>query len=447
MRTMSRMARERAQRRVLFTSIGVAAGLVLLVIGYGLYRELIGFPNEVVARVFAEQVTLRDYRDSLATEMQRLQTQSGSTLRNQQNPGAASSEIQRLINAQETLPEDVLENEIEKAIIRNEVKARGIRVSDAEIDRKINELLSVQRDVLNQPTATPTATSTPRPTATPTPEGFEPTPTRTPTPSSTPTPTVNPSFTATPLGSPTATPTETPTPTPSPTVDPNASPTPTSTPRPTRTPAFTATIPPTLLPEEFDKAYADLKGVLKNEGQYRAGIEDQLLREKLRDAIGAAAPTSGPRARVQRLVMSTIDEAKVALIALKGGFSTFEELVDQASDRNIEGRESGDLGWVAKGAEMQGFDDVVFTLNAPLGEWTEPFAAGHHFEIVRVLEREQNAQYDQKNIDKIKERLFADWLAEAKQSAQIMRELSPQERAWAVDRASKGIFLTETPRR
>ena len=447
MRTMSRMQRERAQHRILYSAIALLGSVVFSVIAFGIYREFFGFPGEVVAKVYAENVTLRTYTDTLTDEMRRLQSQTGSGLRNQQNAGAASSEIQRLIGAQETLPEDVLESEIEKAVIRNEAKVRGVQISNDDIDKKINEFLAVQRDVLNQPTPTPTTTVTPRPTATPTPEDFVPTPSNTPTPSATPSPTIDPAFTATPTGSPSPTATPSVTPSPTATVDPDASPTPTNTPRPTRTPNVTPTVPPTLQPNEFDKAYGDLKTVLKSEAQYRRGVEDQLEREKLRDMIGASAPTSGPRARVLRLVTSTIDEAKVALISIRGGFSTFEELVEQTADRNIEGREGGDLGWVAKSAEMRGFDDVVFNPDVPLDEWTEPFAVGHHFEIVQVLEREANGLYDKKNVDKIKERLFAEWLDQAKASPEIVRELGPQERAWAVDRASKGIFVTETTRR
>lgn len=434
-RQLSRLQRERSQRRTLFAAIGAAAVLVVAVLGFGVYREFVGYPGEPVAYAFGQPISLRTFTDSLSEEMRRLQTQTGSGLRDETNPGAASSQIQRLIGAQETLPEDVLETEIEKALIRQEARTRGLNVSEDEIGAKINEFLAVQRAVFNRPTSTPTLTQTPRPTATETPEGFAPTatPTRTPTGS--------PTVTPTPTGSPTATPT------PSPTTDPDASPTPTNTPRPTRTPVVTPTVPPTLEPTEFERAYGDLRGALRSEAKYRHDVEDQLLRTKLRDTIGAAAPTAGPRARVLRLVTSTIDEAKVALISLRGGFSTFEELVEQTSDRPAEGRESGNLGWVAKGAETREFDDVVLSPLTPLGDWTEPFAAGHHFEIVHVLERESDGPYDQKNVEKIKDRLFREWLDQAEASSEITRDLSPQERQWAVDRASRGIFTTETPRR
>src|SRR5439155_10091953 len=128
--------------------------LALLAIVIGIYREFFGFPGEQIARVYAESVNLRAYTDDLTQEMQRLQSQTGSGL-NQNNPGAASSDIQRLISAQETLPEDVLESVIEKAVVRNEAKQRGVVVGSNDIDNKVNELLSSQRDILNQPTSTP----------------------------------------------------------------------------------------------------------------------------------------------------------------------------------------------------------------------------------------------------------------------------------------------------
>lgn len=435
-RQLSRAQRERFQRQILLGITGGIALLALSTIGVGLYHELIQFPGEPVAKVYGAPVTLRTLTDNLSDEMRRLQTQSGSSLKQANSPDAASAGVQQLLNAQETLPEDVLENEIEKAIIRYEANRRGVTVPPEEIDSKINETLSTQRDLLNKPTATPTFTSTPRPTSTPTPEGFEasPTPTRTLTP------------TATPIDNPTAEPSPSPTPTLTPTVDPDASPTPTYTPRPTHTPNSTATVPPTLQPTEFAQAYHDLAAAVRNEATYRRGVEGQILRTKVRDAIGASAPTQGPRAQVLRLAGSTVDEVKVALISINGGFSTFEDLVEQVMERPAEQTESGDLGWVARGSQMHEFDDVVFSPDTPLDTWVEPFAAGHHFETVKILDQEDDGPYDQKNIDQIKDRLFQDWLKGTKTSPEVIRQLAPPLRQWALDRASKGIFTTETPR-
>jgi parvulin-like peptidyl-prolyl isomerase len=167
----------------------------------------------------------------------------------------------------------------------------------------------------------------------------------------------------------------------------------------------------------------------------------------VRDAIGASLPTAGPQARVLRLVTSTRDEALVARLQLVQFDYPFEEVLSQASDRPGQGQNSGDLGWVARGAEAREFDEVVFGGNTPLDEWTEPFSAGTHWEILLVQERRDSGSYDERNLTKMKERAFTEWLTEREAASDIERDLSAQERQWAIDRASKGIIeTTNTPR-
>ena len=424
-RQISRREREQLQRRALFGAVAAIAVIILSIVGFGAFRELIFFPSQPVALVAGEGIELRTFTDSLRDEMRNLQSQVGSEARDATNPGAAGSSVQRLISAQETLPEDVLEKEIESMVIRQEANRRGITVPPSEIDAKINANLASQRAILAQPTPTPTETPTPRPTRTPTPEGFEPSPT--PQPTQTPDP---------------LTPTVTPDP---------RTPTATREPFPTRltaTAVRTATPAPTLDPQEFDKAYSEIKPLLRSESMYRRGIELPLLRQKVRDAVGATVPTRGPQAHVLRLAVSTVDEGKVALIQINQFDFPFEELMAQASDRPAEGKTSGDLGWVALGAETREFDGIVFSPDTPLDQWSEePFKAGNHYEIVKVLERRADGEHDQANLEKMKDRAFKEWLDAGKQSPDIQRDLSAQERQWAVDRASKGIFEETRSRR
>src|SRR5206468_3446247 len=118
--------------------------------------------------------------DSLADEMKNLQAQVAAGTKDQ-NAQQAGGQVQKLIESQERLPEEVLDKLIEQTVIRNEARKRGVEVSRADIDAKINEQLSVQRELLNAPTPTPTPTLTPRFTATETREGFVPPPSVTPT--------------------------------------------------------------------------------------------------------------------------------------------------------------------------------------------------------------------------------------------------------------------------
>jgi parvulin-like peptidyl-prolyl isomerase len=144
---------------------------------------------------------------------------------------------------------------------------------------------------------------------------------------------------------------------------------------------------------------------------------------------------------VLRIAASTSDEAKVALLQLNQFDYPLEEIVAQTQDRPAEGTRSGDLGWVAQGAQTREFDQVVFSPNTPLNQWSDdPFKASNHFEVVNVLERRDDGEYDKANIEMMKDRAFKEWLDAQKQSDEVQRDLSPQERQWAVDRASKGIF-------
>jgi len=417
-RQISRRERERRQRLALLGASAAIALVILTIVGYGAFREFVYWPSQPVALVAGDGIQLKGFTDTLREEMRSLQSQVGSEARDATNPNQAGSSVQRLISAKETLTEDVLEKEIENTIIRHGADRRSITVPPSEVDAKINGNLASQRAVLAQPSPTPTETRTPLPTRTPTPEGFEP--------------------------SPTVTPTETPDPqTPTATPDPRT-PTATREPFPTRltsTPVRTSTPAPTLDPQEFDKAYNDLKPLLRSEALYRRGIELQILRERVRNAVGSTVPTHGPQAHVQRIAASTSDEGKVALIQLNQFDYPLEEIVAQTQDRPAEGTPSGDLGWVALGAQTREFDQVVFSPDTPLDQWSEePFKSGNHWELVNVLERRDDGAYDDANIEMMKDRVFKEWLESQKQSNEVQRDLSPQERQWAVDRASKGIF-------
>jgi len=409
---------------VILLTVGAVTLVAALVVGFGAYRELIGFPSSPVAYANSDAITLKQFSDTLTDEMRSLQSQISQS---SNNPNQASAQIQELINAQEKLPETVLDKEIENSLVRQEAAKRGVTIPPSDVDNRINEVLSANRAIINAPTPTTTSTVTPTSTPTETPEGFDPTPTATRTETvgpGTPTSTLDPSI-----------PTLTRTPFPT---------------RPTATPIVTPTMAPTMAPNEYQEAYKSLQPQLRNESQYRRGIELELLRKKLRESLGASLPTSGPEAHVQRLVTSTKDEATVALIQINQDYP-FEELAAQAAERPIQGLQSGDLGWVAKGAQTKEFDDLVFSNDTTLNEWSQPFQAGSHWEIVRVLER-KDGPYDDQNLERMKDRRFQEWLDDAKQSQDIRRDLSPEERKWAVDRASKGIFQTDdgtgrTPRR
>jgi hypothetical protein len=296
------MARIGQRRRLLILGAGVAGLVTIIAVGFGVSRERDGFPNETVAFVGSERITLRAFTEALATETRVYArwASSGPESYQQQPSDPPLSRFHWTL-----MPERVLEQQIEVTIIQREAKKRGIRIAGVDMDR-------------------PTDTSW------------------------------------------------------------------------------------------------------------------HTVRQRVRDAIGASVPVSGPRARVHRVATSTHDEARLALLWIEQGRS-LEEIAGRANERPVEGTISGDLGWVARGAETREFDEIVFSEQTSLNQWTKPFTSGNHWETVFLLQR-GTGQYEAKDLEKMRDRAFREWLDSAKQSPDIRRQLSPVQRQWALDRASEGII-------
>src|SRR5581483_3224773 len=135
------------------------------------------------------------------------------------------------------------------------------------------------------PTLTPTNGPSPTPTATETVA----TETMTLTPTSTATPSVSPTATATLSATLTATPTQGPT----------------GTPEPTQTP---------LSPEAYQEQLGKLKDNISTYhysfDDYRHFIEAQLLRDKLKEALGKEVKTTAEQIHVEHILVKTFEEAQ-----------------------------------------------------------------------------------------------------------------------------------------
>jgi hypothetical protein len=99
-----------------------------------------------------------------------------------------------------TLGQLVLDSMIEERLVRQEAEARGIRVTDADVQAEIEETFDYFGGELPEPTPTPTETVVPTPSLTPIPTAVitevvstqTPIPTFTPGPTATPLPTITP---------------------------------------------------------------------------------------------------------------------------------------------------------------------------------------------------------------------------------------------------------------
>lgn len=191
--------REQQTRRVWIAVAGVVL-LIGAVLVIGIVNELVLKPQRPVAIVNGTEINMRDWRDEVIYRRALLvsrvndiaQLVSGDANQIQQ---IAGQELQ-LLSDPETLGLQVLEEMIDQELISQEAEARGIVVSEGEVQKEIEERFNYFEG--ESPTPRPTSTSTPIPTPSLTPiarvtltESLDLEPTETPTagPTNTPLPT------------------------------------------------------------------------------------------------------------------------------------------------------------------------------------------------------------------------------------------------------------------
>lgn len=193
---------EQQTRRVWILLIAVI-GLIVAVLLIGVVNELILKPTRPVATVNGIEIVLEGWRDQVEYRRALLVSRisdiadlvGGDFSQIQQIAGL---ELQSLGDA-ETLGQQVLEEMIDQELVRQEAQSRGITVTEAEVQKALEERFLYFDG--ESPTPQPTATETmvPTPSLTPIAQGIltesleietpEPTPTAGPTMTPLPTPT------------------------------------------------------------------------------------------------------------------------------------------------------------------------------------------------------------------------------------------------------------------
>jgi hypothetical protein len=192
----------RQTRQIRIAIIGIAS-LLAAVILIGVINELFIKPSSPVAVVEGEEISMREWRERVV--LQRAQLIIG--LENlAETFGQDIGQVQQfagqqitLLEEPETLGQLVLDQLIDEHLIRQEAEARGITVSDADVQKEIEESFNYFAGAVPTPLPTPTETVIPTPSLTPIPTAVitEVLPTNTPFPSPTSGPTSTPLPTAT----------------------------------------------------------------------------------------------------------------------------------------------------------------------------------------------------------------------------------------------------------
>ncbi len=358
---ISRRDKERRQR-LMMLGVAVAIGcLILGILAFGAYQELVAKPAAPVATVNGVPISTQTYQKRVLLERMSIDAniEAMRAQRSQYDPEADAfvvSIIDQQIS-QLSLQRDLLNEEsfldqlIQEELIKQAAQREGISVSPEEIDRRIEEDFGYS--------------------------GEEPTPAPSPT-------------TGVITSTSEVTPTEAPTP---------------------------------MTRARFEELYGNLLSTLEagaglSEAEYRETVAARIFREKMQDFVGQQVPTSGVQIRVRHILLDTEEEAQTVRERLEDG-EDFALLATEVSTDTLTADQGGELGWIPKGEMSDAFDQVAFDL--PVGQISDVVETPSGFDIIQVEERDENRELDPDILAQRKSDAFQVWLYDLRTEAEIVK--------------------------
>ncbi len=391
----ARLDREKSQRRNLLFGTAIIAILVILVIGYGILDSLYLQQIRPVAKVDGQAITARDFENNVRYQRYNIVNQIVQFKQYGDYFQSYVTSYQSYLDNSETLGQDVLDRMVDNLVVAQEAKAENVTVSEAEVDAALQAAFDFYPNGTPTPalTATTFATGTPGPTQ----MALVP-PTATPGPTNTPTESA---MTATPTSAPTATATAGPTPTAEPTI----------TPYPTSTPVTM---------EGYKQLYGDyLKGIadLKvPEKTLRDLYRANLLQKKMFEKVTADVAPVQEQVWARHILVATEDEAKAVLDRLNKG-EDWNTVAAEVSTDTANKDNGGDMGWFPRGIESTELENAAFSLK--VGEISQPVQTTDGYQIIQVVDHQQNRPLTSSMLDQLKQSVWTKWLDGIKANKKI----------------------------
>lgn len=390
----NRAEREDAINRLIIRSLIAIGAVIAVVIGIALIWDQGIVPNQTVATVNGETVTVREFRDRVNFERARLTQELNSVVQQAQSIGFDPNQIMQQepyrtwlneVNFPDALGQRVLNDIVDDILLRQQAEEMGVAVSEDDVQSEINEFFGYDPTQValigTDPTATPTPTVTPTPLVSPTPS---PEPTNTPQPS--PTAEVTAEAEATEEA----------------TAFPTLEPTATLEAEERRQQAV----------ENFEQSQQAFRDNIRAVGGVsEAMIEDYFERLALRQAVqeelyGDVNTTLYVNAR--HILVDTEAQAQAIIDALNAG-EPFAELARANSSDEGSAAQGGNLGWSPVSNYVPEFAEAARTL--PIGEISEPVQSEFGYHIIQVSGREEREVTGQQ-LQNTRNQLFDTWLEE-----------------------------------
>jgi hypothetical protein len=165
-------ARDRERHKKLYTFVGIALGAALLLVLVGVIYQFLVLPNTAAARVGDVTISAANFQKRVRYEnntllgqliqLQQLEEQFGG----QGFFQSQISQLQATLSSPFALGTQTLDTMIEDVLIAQEAAARGITVTDEEVDAALREEVANGLGLVTEPQATATADAGVQATAT-----------------------------------------------------------------------------------------------------------------------------------------------------------------------------------------------------------------------------------------------------------------------------------------
>lgn len=365
---ISKREREQLLRKRLIIGTAALFGLIVLILGWGLYDQYVARPNRPVATVYGVPIRLETYQKMVKywrwryrNDLDYLEAQKRQFASGDESQAVLVQYIDQQIRSVQSqlinLDMATLERLIEEQITRQECARRGITVSEEEVQLKLEKDFGYDR---NPPTPEPITVTLPI--------------------TVTPTPTVAP-------------------------------------------------MTKEQFDEQFarwSKAVNEASGL--SAADIRRMVESTLLRQKLEEAIAASVPTTDEQVRARHILLETREKAEQALARLRAG-EDFAKLATELSIDTGNKEDGGELGWFPRGKMVPEFEQVAFSL-AP-GQMSDIVETQYGFHIILVEERDPDRLLEPDALEQLQLKAVDDWFAQQRNSSEVARywssDLVPKE--------------------
>ncbi len=405
----SRAEREAELQRRVVLGVIIAVAVSAVILGVFLVKDLLIDPNQVVATVNGQNITVAEFQQRVRLERFLRQQQLTGIYELYQNFGMTDEQINQQLLSQppysdwmselqipDQLGNRVINDMVEDVIVQQKAAELGISLTDEDLQAAKQEYFQFDPETA----------------------GLPPTPTLTPT--ITPTPFVSPTPSPVPTTTPTAEATE------EATAEASSEVLPTATWTPLPTPTATATLTADELLAEYNTNVDEYYNTLRNATGVGNDVIDHYfellaLRKAVRDAVTADDPSLGLHVNARHILVATEEEAQDMIAALEAG-ELFSDLARSVSTDTGSGAQGGELDWTPITNFVKPFADAV--RDAEIGAIVGPVQTEFGYHIIQVRAREER-ELEADQLETAKNSAFASWLEEQRTAQEESIEIFP----------------------